>query len=174
MTRCFVGFGANLGDPLQAFRDAADALDSPGIGQVAARSSIYRSAPLGPRGQDEYLNAVLAIDTPLSPDALLDHLQALENRAGRRREERWGPRTLDLDLLMYGDLELRGERLTLPHPRILERNFVLLPLSELLGTDWQFADGSSLGDRLAACPDNPISKTALGWQQESTLSAGRA
>jgi 2-amino-4-hydroxy-6-hydroxymethyldihydropteridine diphosphokinase len=168
MSRCLVGLGANLGDPLAALRTAADTLDTPEFGRVSARSSIYRSAPVGPPGQNDYLNAVLALDTSLSPDTLLSGLQALENRAGRLRAERWGPRTLDLDLLLYDDLQLHSERLTLPHPRIAERNFVLLPLAELLGPQWSFVDGRSLETLLAECPDNPISKTGLEWQEAMT------
>ena len=164
MTDCFIGLGANLGDPLEALRMAARELDTPDFGRVTARSSIYRSAPVGPPGQEDYLNAVLALETTLTPEALLSGLQDIENRAGRVRAERWGPRTLDLDLLLYGDLALHSEPLTLPHPRIAERNFVLLPLAELLGNQWRLADGSSLAALLAACPDNPISKTGLDWQ----------
>lgn len=168
MIRCFIGLGANLGDPLAALRMAAHALDKPAYGRVTARSSIYRSAPVGPAGQDDYLNAVLELQTSLEPQALLSGLQALENRAGRQRAERWGPRTLDLDLLLYNDLRLHSETLTLPHPRIAERNFVLLPLAELLGRQWIFVDGRSLHTLLTDCPDNPISKTGLGWQEEAT------
>jgi 2-amino-4-hydroxy-6-hydroxymethyldihydropteridine diphosphokinase len=165
--RCFIGLGANLGKPFATLGEAAAALEQLESTQAAGRSAIYRSAAIGPDGQPDYLNAVVAIDTRLSPLALLDELQALEHAAGRRRELRWGPRTLDLDLLLYGHLELQSERLSIPHPRIFERNFVLQPLADLLADDWQFNDGTSLGERLAACPANPLERTALSWEAVS-------
>lgn len=99
---------------------------------MAASSSLYRSAPMGPRDQPDFVNAVAAVLTQLTPEDLLQHLVRIENEHGRRREgEKWGPRTLDLDLLVYGGQQAETASLTLPHPGIAERNFVLLPLSEV-------------------------------------------
>ena len=164
MTRAFVGIGANLGQPLAQLRNAAAQLqNSPGIDRVEC-SSIFRSAPLGPPGQEDYLNAVLGVDTGLDALALLHLLQDLEARAGRRRGERWGPRTLDLDLLLFGDTHMSSLTLTLPHPRLGERNFVLQPLAELCGTDWRLPWGLSIGEQLRRCPENPLTTTDLTWE----------
>jgi 2-amino-4-hydroxy-6-hydroxymethyldihydropteridine diphosphokinase len=134
---------------------------------AAGRSSIYISAPVGPADQADYLNAVIALDSGLEPLTLLDQLQALEKAAGRQRGLRWGPRTLDLDLLLYDALEIRSERLTVPHPHMFERNFVLEPLAEILGRNWTHSDGLTLAQHLANCPHNPLSKTALSWRTDA-------
>lgn len=126
----WVGLGANLGDAAAALRQAVQALaHTPGI-RLLRTSSLYRSAPVDAHGPD-YLNAVAEIATTLSPHDLLAALQALEHAAGRERPYRNAPRTLDLDLLLYGTLRLDSAELTVPHPRMGERAFVLLPLAEL-------------------------------------------
>lgn len=146
MTSCaYVGLGANLGnDPGATLTQAALHLAAlPGC-RVAALSSIWRSAPVDAEGPD-FLNAVIALDTTLAPLELLDALQAIEQAHGRERPYRNAPRTLDLDLLLYGDEVLTTPRLTLPHPRLGERAFVLRPLLEIApdliglasGTAWQ-------------------------------------
>ncbi|MDP5053958.1 MAG: 2-amino-4-hydroxy-6-hydroxymethyldihydropteridine diphosphokinase [Congregibacter sp.] len=163
MTPCFVGLGANLGNSLRFLQHAAKDLHRLPATQVTGHSLIYRSAPLGPKGQQDYLNAVVALDTRLDALALLDALQALENKAGRERKVRWGPRTLDLDILLFGTMTLSTQRLTLPHPQLFERNFVLQPLADIVGVNWQFEDGSTLAQRLAACPDNDLRVTELSW-----------
>ena len=128
--RVFVGLGANLGDAVATVRAAIDALASlPGTACVA-RSSLYRSAPVEAVGPD-YVNAVVELRTALPPDALLEELQRLEARFGRERPFRNAPRTLDLDLLSYGMRRLETTTLTLPHPRMHERAFVIEPLSEI-------------------------------------------
>lgn len=128
--RAYVGLGANLGDPARAIDRAVDALAAlPGT-RLAGRSSLYRSAPVGAAGPD-YLNAVVAIDTGLQAHALLAALQAIEQAAGRRRSYRNAPRTLDLDLLLFGDQRIDTPSLTVPHPRMGERAFVLAPLAEI-------------------------------------------
>ncbi|EED31398.1 2-amino-4-hydroxy-6-hydroxymethyldihydropteridine pyrophosphokinase [gamma proteobacterium NOR5-3] len=163
MTRCFIGLGANLGNSHHTLQQAAEDLENLPASTAAGRSPIYRSAPVGPQDQADYLNAVLALDTTLAPLTLLTSLQTLEQKAGRRRSVRWGPRTLDLDILIYGDCVLESERLTLPHPRLFERNFVLRPLADIVGEHWRFADGSSLARRLEDCPSNALTLTTLGW-----------
>ncbi|GHT99184.1 2-amino-4-hydroxy-6-hydroxymethyldihydropteridine pyrophosphokinase [Betaproteobacteria bacterium] len=130
--RAYVAFGANLGDPFSAFTAARAALAALPHTQVVAHSSCYRSAPVGvPGEQPDYLNAVIALDTALAPPALLDALLAIETRGGRTRETTLAPRTIDLDLLLHGDAILNTPTLTLPHPRLHLRAFVLRPLAEL-------------------------------------------
>jgi 2-amino-4-hydroxy-6-hydroxymethyldihydropteridine diphosphokinase len=164
MTLCFIGAGANLGDTPGTLRWAREQLRSlPGLRGLRA-SALYRSAAVGPGEQNDYLNAVFAADCALDAGALLLELQSLETRAGRRRGLRWGPRTLDLDLLLFGSEQRVSEHLTLPHPRIFERNFVLLPLADLCPPEWSFPDGSTLAERLAACPDNFIERSSDCWQ----------
>lgn len=130
--RAFVGIGSNLDDPATQVRDALEALGRlPDTRRVAA-SRRYRNPPMGPRVQPDYVNAVAELATGLEPLALLDALQGLEAWAGRRRAgERWGPRSLDLDLLLYGDRRIALPRLTVPHPGLRQRAFVLYPLAEL-------------------------------------------
>ncbi|WPB59469.1 2-amino-4-hydroxy-6-hydroxymethyldihydropteridine diphosphokinase [Xylophilus sp. GOD-11R] len=126
----YVGIGANLGDAQAALAGAFEALAALPASRLVRRSSIYRSAPVGTDGPD-YFNAVAAIETRLAPLELLAHLQAIENAAGRTRPWRWAPRTLDLDLLRHGDATIDSPTLTVPHPRMHERAFVLRPLAEI-------------------------------------------
>jgi 2-amino-4-hydroxy-6-hydroxymethyldihydropteridine diphosphokinase len=126
----FVGLGANLGDPLQALRDALARLATLPNTRLVRSSRIWRSAPVDAGGPD-YLNAVAQLETALDAFALLRALQAIEAAAGRERPYRNAPRTLDLDLLLYGTACIASATLTVPHPRLRERAFVLLPLQEL-------------------------------------------
>jgi 2-amino-4-hydroxy-6-hydroxymethyldihydropteridine diphosphokinase len=127
----YVAFGANLGEPVATLRAAAVALGRrPGV-ELVAGSPVYRTRPIGPPGQPDYANAVGRVETTLSADELLDVLHGVEAEFGRVRVVRWGPRTLDLDLIWYEGEERDGERLTLPHPRAHEREFVLRPLADL-------------------------------------------
>jgi 2-amino-4-hydroxy-6-hydroxymethyldihydropteridine diphosphokinase len=130
--RALIGLGGNLGavrERLEAAIAAVDAL--PGV-TVAARSRFYRTPPWGHTAQPDFVNAAIAVDTTLPALDLLDALLATERAFGRVRDgERWGPRTLDLDLLAYGDAVIHEDRLTVPHPRIAERAFVLLPLADI-------------------------------------------
>ena len=128
--QAYVGFGANLGDPASTLQAAAAELGRT-AGTVIAGSHIYRSRPIGLTDQPDFQNAVARVSTALAPEALLDELLSLEARFGRVREVRFGPRTLDLDLLWYEGVVRDDERLTLPHPRAHEREFVLRPLAEL-------------------------------------------
>lgn len=136
--RAYVALGANLGDAAAALRHAAMALDALPLTRLRIASSLYKSAALNtdsgsdvPAGGPEYVNAVVAIDTGLSAPALLDQLQAIETLAGRDRPYRNAPRTLDLDLLLYGNARIESARLTVPHPRMALRAFVLMPLAEI-------------------------------------------
>jgi 2-amino-4-hydroxy-6-hydroxymethyldihydropteridine diphosphokinase len=128
--RVFVGLGANLGDAVATVRAAFDALGALPQTTCIARSSLYCSAPVDAQGSD-YINAVAQLRTGLLPLALLDALQAIEERFGRERPYRNAPRTLDLDLLLYGQQRIVTPRLTVPHPRLHERAFVIVPLLEI-------------------------------------------
>lgn len=131
--RVYVGLGSNLGDREATIRRAVDLIRAtPGV-QVVGVSSLRETPPWGPIEQPDYLNGALALETDLGPRALLDVLLDAERRLGRVRgdEQRWGPRTIDLDLLLFDDLTLDEPRLTVPHPRLHERRFVLEPLAEL-------------------------------------------
>jgi 2-amino-4-hydroxy-6-hydroxymethyldihydropteridine diphosphokinase len=130
--RAYIGLGGNLDLPVDRIRAARRAISElPGISE-AAFSSLYRSMPMGSAEQPDYVNAVMAVDTVLEPLVLLDHLQAIEAANGRVRQgERWGPRTLDLDILLFGNAICETARLTLPHPGLCEREFVLTPLLEI-------------------------------------------
>ncbi len=127
----YIGLGSNLEAPVNQVETAITELARIRQSRLLRSSSLYRSAPLGPTDQPDYINAVAALQTSLLADELLTELQQLENSHQRVREERWGPRTLDLDLLLYGDEIIKSERLTVPHPGLSERNFVLVPLLEI-------------------------------------------
>jgi 2-amino-4-hydroxy-6-hydroxymethyldihydropteridine diphosphokinase len=130
--RAYVALGSNLGDSQQQLADAIRALVALPDTHLLARSHIYRTPPWGMHDQPDFLNAVVLLDTLLPPHDLLDALLEVERTAGRERNgERWGPRTLDLDLLHVDGQIVNDERLTLPHPHIAERAFVLLPLNEV-------------------------------------------
>ena len=152
----FIGVGANLGDRWATMHRALTALArEPGIKAVEA-SAVYETAPVGVVDQPEFLNLVLGVETTLTPEALLAVLHQLEKAAGRRREQevRWGPRPLDLDLLLYEGETRAGPALILPHPRMWERAFVTVPLGELL-THVPWLDRSEWIEartRLAAAP----------------------
>jgi 2-amino-4-hydroxy-6-hydroxymethyldihydropteridine diphosphokinase len=131
VTLAYVGIGANLGSPAEQVEQAFEALGAlPGT-RVVSRSSLYRSEPLGYAGQPDFVNAVAAVETSLAPEALLAGLQAIETAHGRERPFPSAPRTLDLDLLLYGDAVIDQPGLRVPHPRMCERAFVLAPLLEI-------------------------------------------
>ncbi|MCM1511837.1 MAG: 2-amino-4-hydroxy-6-hydroxymethyldihydropteridine diphosphokinase [Oxalobacter formigenes] len=126
----YIGLGANLGNPGQQVLSAIKRLASLPETRLAGQSGLYRTAPIEACGND-YINAVVRLLTALSPETLLDRLQEIENDFGRLRPWRNAPRTLDLDILLYGSLQMQTPRLTLPHPRMAERAFVLVPLLEI-------------------------------------------
>lgn len=127
----YVALGANLEDPAGQIRQAFRELGQVGRTRVTARSSLYRTAPVGLLDQPDFINAVAQIETSLTPRALLDALLDIENLHGRRRGQPNAPRTLDLDLLLYGGLSLDQPGLQVPHPRLHQRGFVLVPLAEI-------------------------------------------
>lgn len=130
--RAYVGLGSNLCGPVRQVREALAALAALPRTTLVSSSALYRSAPMGAAEQPEYVNAVACLDTRLAPHALLAELQRIEARHGRvRGARRWGPRTLDLDLLLYADLQCADAELTLPHPGVHQRPFVLQPLHDI-------------------------------------------
>lgn len=132
--RAYIGLGSNLDSPKEQVTTAiAEITALEGVDAVKA-SSLYRSLPMGPQDQPDYINAVVAVDTHLDPHTLLDALQQLEQEHGRERIRHWGERTLDLDIIVYDDLILTDERLNIPHPGLAERAFVLYPLAEVAPT----------------------------------------
>ncbi|AYC31671.1 2-amino-4-hydroxy-6-hydroxymethyldihydropteridine diphosphokinase [Pseudomonas cavernae] len=152
MERVYIGLGSNLATPLEQLRAALAALAALPQSQLLEVSSFYASDPLGPTDQPRYVNAVAALDTTLAPLQLLDALQAIELDQGRQRKaERWGPRTLDLDILLFGQRLLDEPRLQVPHYHMHARPFVLYPLAEI-ATDLLLPDGRRLSALLQACP----------------------
>lgn len=145
----YIGLGGNLGEPAARIARALGALDRLPETRCLARSRLYRNPPMGSGDQPDYVNAVAALETRLPPLGLLDHLQRIEAGEGRVRGVlRWGPRTLDLDLLLYGDECVDHARLTVPHPGLAERRFVLCPLYEI-APELVLPDGRNLAERVA-------------------------
>lgn len=150
--RVYIGLGSNLAEPRQQLESALKALQQLPCTTLAGVSPLYASDPLGPADQPRYVNAVAALDTALEPLALLDALQTIELEQGRvRKDERWGPRTLDLDILLFGDRLIDEPRLRVPHYHMHARAFVLYPLADL-DPALALPDGRKLADLLAACP----------------------
>lgn len=152
----YIGLGANLEQPLQQLKNAVMSLANIPQTTVVAISSLYGSKPMGPQDQPDYVNAVAHLTTNLSPHQLLDELQHIEQTQGRmRKAERWGPRTLDLDILLYGDLVLSDERLTVPHYGMHVREFVVYPLAEI-APHLELPLHGSLASLLAKVPRNGL------------------
>lgn len=149
-----IGLGGNLGDPVQTLTLAKQWLDTLPDTRVLAHSALYRSRAIGPGDQPDYANAAAVIATGLDPGALLAALQALELRAGRERLVRWGARTLDLDILLFERLCSDDPQLTLPHPRLCERDFVLRPLNDI-APNWRLPDGRRVADAAAGAGSLP-------------------
>jgi 2-amino-4-hydroxy-6-hydroxymethyldihydropteridine diphosphokinase len=165
--RAYIGLGSNLDDPPEQLKRATEALANLPRTRLTARSPCYRSAPMGPKDQPDYLNGVVALDTELEPLALLAALQSIERKHQRIRERHWGPRTLDLDLLLYGKHVIDLPELRVPHPGIYRRNFVLLPLADITPA-LIFPDGSSLAQHLENCPSEGIVRLSSGDSRGTT------
>jgi len=154
----YIGLGSNLADPLSQLRKARQAIYESHDVQELAFSSFYRSAPMGPQDQPDYVNAVMAISTTLAALPLLRLLQTIENAQGRVRTGlRWGARTLDLDLLLYGQQQFSIPDLIVPHPGIGERSFVLAPLSEI-APHLMIPGQGEVAELLAKCPMNGLQR----------------
>lgn len=158
MSRVFIALGANLNQPLAQIKAAQAALTKLAHPNQIYHSPLYQSQPMGPADQPYFINGVSGFDTELSPLALLDALQAIEQQQGRvRKTERWGPRTLDLDMLLYDDITYEHERLTLPHYDMKQRAFVLYPLADL-APDLVLPCGTPLAQLLLSCQADDITQ----------------
>jgi 2-amino-4-hydroxy-6-hydroxymethyldihydropteridine diphosphokinase len=158
MITTYIGLGSNLDHPRQQVQRAMDELDAVPQSRLGKRSSLYVSPPMGPQDQPDYVNAVAQLHTGLSPLDLLDALQSIERAHHRVRGERWGARTLDLDLLLYGDEILDSERLTIPHPGMAQRRFVLQPLAEI-DAGLQVPGLGTVQALLETCPQQTVRRS---------------
>lgn len=159
MTRvmAYVGLGSNLADPLSQLASAVVELTRVPATILVAQSPFYRSRPVGPQDQPDFINGAVCLQTGLNAHQLLDELQAIEQRHQRRRDQRWGPRTLDLDLLLFGNQRIDDARLTVPHRELPNRDFVLQPLLDL-EPSLELPDGRTLADLRRVCPDNQLQR----------------
>ena len=148
MTLVYIALGSNLASPLEQVNAAVKALGEIPDTRLVAVSSFYRTPPLGPQDQPDYLNAAVALETTLAPEVLLSHTQRIELQQGRvRKAERWGPRTLDLDIMLFGQAIIHTDNLTVPHYDMYNRGFMLWPLYEIAPT-LTVPDDISLQQRL--------------------------
>lgn len=149
MTLAYIAIGSNLASPLEQVNAAVQALGEIPQSKIVAVSSFYRTPPLGPQDQPDYLNAAVVLETALDAETLLDNTQRIELQQGRvRKAERWGPRTLDLDIMLFGNEVINTPRLTVPHYDMQNRGFMLWPLFEI-APELRFPDGPALRDVLA-------------------------
>ncbi len=153
----YIGLGSNLSNPIAQINSAREVLKASEEVTEIAFSSLYCSPPMGPSDQPNYVNAVIAISTALSPLDLLHYLQKIENNQGRVRAERWGARTLDLDLLLYGQQQISLPDLVVPHVGISQRAFVLYPLQEI-ASDLEIPFFGLVKDLVALCPADGLEK----------------
>lgn len=172
-SRAFLGLGGNIGEPAKAMAAALRALDANEHVAVLRVSSIYRTPAWGVRDQPDFLNAAAEIDTTLSAHELLDLCLATESALKRERRERWGPRVIDIDLLLYGEERINEEGLQIPHPRMLERAFVLVPLAEIAPE--LRLEGRAVSDQLAPLDASWIERVHAGggwWKTQDPLGGG--
>jgi 2-amino-4-hydroxy-6-hydroxymethyldihydropteridine diphosphokinase len=153
MTQLFLSLGGNLGNTREIFEGAYPLIEKK-IGKISVYSSIYQTEAWGPILQADFLNQVLLVNTSLKAEACLAEMLEIEREFGRERKERWGPRTLDLDILYYGDQVIAESDLSIPHPRIAERKFILTPLAEIAPTFTDPASRKTMVILLAECSDN--------------------
>ncbi|MEI8572518.1 2-amino-4-hydroxy-6-hydroxymethyldihydropteridine diphosphokinase [Methylomonas sp. LW13] len=157
----YIGLGSNLEDSVDHVNRARQEIAAlPGVVEIAF-SPLYRSLPVGPQDQPDYVNAVLRISTELGPLVLLRQLQQIENQHGRLRNVRWGARTLDLDVLLYAQQRINEPDLIVPHPELSKRAFVLYPLADVASSDLTIPGLDSLPQLLAACPPGGLRKIAV-------------
>jgi len=149
--RVFIGLGSNLENPLEQIKTAVKDMKAMIDTELVACSSLYKSPPMGPQDQPDYINAAIELETTLTPHSLLDELQKIEQQHGRVRKRHWGERTLDLDVLVYGEQVIKDDRLTVPHPGIAERAFVVYPLAELDGS-LEIPGLGNVAQLVEACP----------------------
>jgi 2-amino-4-hydroxy-6-hydroxymethyldihydropteridine diphosphokinase len=159
MARAFLSLGSNLGDRGATLHAALRELGASDEVRVIRRSSLYATAPVGKTDQPEFYNLAVEVETVLAPEALLDRCQAVERHLGRVRGERWGPRTVDVDILLYDRQTVHTERLIVPHPEMLRRRFVLEPLLEI-APDAVLPDGSPITPHLPPLADQSVRRLA--------------
>ncbi len=164
-TNAFIGLGSNLENPLGQLARAVAELAALPQTELLAQSPFYASRPVGPQDQPDFVNGAVWLQTALPPHSLLDHLQTIEQAHGRERLRHWGPRTLDLDLLIYGQETLDDERLTVPHRELPNRDFVLQPLLDL-DPELQLPDGTTIHLLRQTCPDNRLRRLAPASHRE--------
>ena len=158
----YIGIGSNLDDPVSQVKEAIDELDTIPDSMLAACSSLYSSKPMGPADQPDYVNAVAALDTLLSAEELLASLKKIEDRQGRDRGgDKWGPRIIDLDLLLYSKKKINTDELTVPHPGMHERDFVIIPLAELAG-NITIPGRGQLSALIQQCESHSVKKLITG------------
>ncbi len=162
-----LGLGGNLGDPVVAFATVLRRLEAHQAVSFVRPSSVYRTAPWGKLDQPEFLNMAVLVETGLSARALLDLCLSLEREGGRERRERWGPRTLDIDILTYGGQTIDEPGLQVPHPRIAERAFVLAPLAEI--APGMMIGGRSVANLLEAVIDDTIRRDPAATERLSAV-----
>jgi 2-amino-4-hydroxy-6-hydroxymethyldihydropteridine diphosphokinase len=158
MNTVFIGLGSNLDEPLSQLKKSIESLKRIEAIDVINVSNFYRSSPMGPQDQPDYINAVAELSTSLNAEQLLDALQQIENNQGRVRKQHWGARTLDLDILLFSNDVINSNRLTIPHKGIGERNFVLYPLNELVDADFEIPKLGKLSELLSVCPITGITE----------------
>jgi len=156
-----IGIGSNLGNPAENCEEAIRLLNAAPEVEVVARSCLYESEPVGKTDQNWFINATVSIKTSLTPEALLETILKIEKVFGRERREKWGPRIIDLDLLVYEDRVINSNNLTLPHPEMTKRRFVLLPLSEFAGDYFHPVENKTIHDLLKELPESPQVRKTL-------------
>ncbi|MAX17583.1 MAG: 2-amino-4-hydroxy-6-hydroxymethyldihydropteridine diphosphokinase [Nitrospina sp.] len=153
--KAFVGIGSNLGVPTENCEEAICLLNTSPKIEIVDRSNLYESEPVGKIPQNWFVNTTVAIKTSLDPESLLEELFKIENSLGRKRKEKWGPRIIDLDILVYENYVINSATLTLPHPEMTKRRFVLLPLSEFAGDYEHPIENKTISELLKELPENP-------------------
>ncbi|HXC01985.1 MAG TPA: 2-amino-4-hydroxy-6-hydroxymethyldihydropteridine diphosphokinase [Opitutaceae bacterium] len=165
MNTAYLGLGSNLGNRRQHLAEAVRRLHTRPALQVVKVSSVYESSPVGVTAQPDFLNLVVQVETPHTPHELLAECLRMETDLGRVRRERWGPRTIDIDLLLYGDAKIDDESLAVLHPRMRERSFVLVPLAEI--APGLKLDGKTIGELAAALGEDGLRKLGpLDWVEK--------
>ena len=161
MISCYIGLGSNLNQPANQLRAACAGLQTIPKSNLICASSVYRTSPVGKLDQPDFLNATVKLDTELSVLSLFETLQEIEKIQGRIRSERWGARNIDIDILLFGDKTLSNPRLTIPHPRLHLRMFVLTPLVEICGPSMRLPSGFLLKQLIENCPSGRVEKTNI-------------
>ena len=160
MNNIFIGLGSNLSDPIQQIVTAMKSLALIAETDIIRQSSLYSSPPMGPQDQPDYINAVVELESNLSAHALLDQLQLIEQQQGRVRLRHWGERTLDLDIIVFGDQVIADERLHIPHKGLAQRSFVLYPLVEI-APELIIPKFGKIADLVQRCPQAGLNKINL-------------